>query len=160
MLENPNDPITIQPARPDAPEAVALINELEATLAPLYPGASMHGYSVEKLIAQKVAFFILRVDGQPAGCGGVQFYGKDYGEVKRIFVRPQFRGRGLSKRMMAFLEEYTRAAGIPLLRLETGIYQPEAIGLYERLGYRRIGPFGEYQDDPLSLYFEKTTLKR
>ena len=113
MLENPNDPITIQPARPDAPEAVALINELEATLAPLYPGASMHGYSVEKLIAQKVAFFILRVDGQPAGCGGVQFYGKDYGEVKRIFVRPQFRGRGLSKRMMAFLEEYTRAAGIP-----------------------------------------------
>ncbi len=111
--------------------------------------------SVEKLLEQNVAFFVLRYEGVPAGCGGVQFYGKEYGEVKRIFVRPQFRGKGLSKQMMQTLEEFTRSAGIPVLRLETGIYQPEAIGLYERLGYRRIGPFGEYQNDPLSLYFEK-----
>ncbi len=155
MVGNENNLITILPERPDSPEAVALIDELEATLAPLYPPESRHGYSVEKLLAQKVAFFVLRYDGQAAGCGGVQFFGMEYGEIKRIFVRPEFRGKGLSKRMMAFLEDYTRSAGIPFLRLETGIYQPEAIGLYERLGYHRIGPFGEYQVDPLSLYFEK-----
>ena len=56
---------------------------------------------------------------------------------------------------MEHLADYAREHGIPILRLETGVYQPEAIGLYERMGYQRIGPFGEYKEDPLSVYFEK-----
>jgi putative acetyltransferase len=150
-----NGSITIQPERPDTVEAVALIRELEAALDPLYPSESRHGFSVGKLIAEKVAFFVLRYEGAPAGCGGVKLFGTEYGEIKRIFVRPQFRGKGLSKLIMEHLAEYARERGIPILRLETGIYQPEAIGLYERLGYQRIGPFGEYKEDPLSIYFEK-----
>jgi putative acetyltransferase len=150
------DKVTILPEQPDSFAAVALIDELEAVLDPLYPRASRHGYSVEKLLQENVAFFILRLDGEPAGCGGVQFYGQEYGEVKRIFIRPAYRGKGLSKRMMLHLEDYSLQHGIHLLRLETGIYQPEAIGLYEKLGYHRIGPFGEYRDDPLSIYFEKS----
>jgi ribosomal protein S18 acetylase RimI-like enzyme len=102
-----------------------------------------------------VAFFVLRLDGTPAGCGGIQLFGKEYGELKRIYVRPQFRGRGLSKRIMEHLETYARERGLPLLRLETGIHQHEAIGLYEALGYRRVGPFGEYRPDPLSIFYEK-----
>ena len=156
MTENKS--ITILPERPDTEDAISLIQELEATLDPLYPSESRHGFSVEKLIAEKVAFFVLRYDGAPAGCGGVKLFGTEYGEVKRIFVRAQYRGKGLSKLIMEHLAEYARERGIPILRLETGIYQPEAIGLYERLGYRRVGPFGEYKDDPLSIYFEKKIL--
>jgi putative acetyltransferase len=153
-----NVSITILPERPDSAAAVALIQELEATLDPLYPAESRHGFSVEKLVAENVPFFVLCCDGRPAGCGGVKLFGSEYGEIKRIFVRPQYRGKGLSKLIMEHLEEYARGRGISILRLETGIYQPEAIGLYERLGYRRTGPFGEYKDDPLSVYFEKEIL--
>ena len=90
---------TITPERPDAADAVALIEELEAHLASLYPAASRHGFSVEKLIAEGVAFFVLRCDGTAAGCGGIKLFGTEYGELKRMYVRPQFRGLGLGKLM-------------------------------------------------------------
>jgi putative acetyltransferase len=147
--------ITIAAERPDTPHAVALIEALDAELIPLYPMESHHGYAVEKLIAQGVAFFVLRVDGEPAGCGGVQLYGDAYAELKRMYVRPDLRGHGLSRRLLAFLEEHARAQGVPLLRLETGIYQHAAIALYEHCGFRRIPPFGAYWDDPVSLCYEK-----
>ena len=72
-----------------------------------------------------------------------------------MFVRPQFRGLGLARLMLEHLEQYTREHHIQLLRLETGIHQKEAIGLYERMGFQSIPPFGEYADDPLSKFFEK-----
>jgi len=145
----------IVPERPDTTDAQMLIAELEQHLAPFYPVTSRHGYSVEKLIKQSVAFFIVRQDGIPAGCGGVQFFGTEYGELKRMFVRPQFRGLGLAKLMLQHLEQYTRDHHISLLRLETGIHQKEAIGLYERMGFQNIPRFGDYLDDPLSRFFEK-----
>jgi putative acetyltransferase len=142
--------------RPDSADAVRLIQELEANLTPsLYPAESRHGYDIEKLLREKVAFFITRHDDTPAGCGGIQLFGTEYGEVKRLFVRPQFRGLGLGKLMLAHLAGYARQRGVGWLRLETGIYQVEAIGLYERWGFRRIPPFGGYREDPFSIYFEK-----
>ena len=149
-------PAVIIPERPDSLDAVALITELEAHLEPLYPAKSRHGYSVEKLITQGVAFFVLRNDDTPAGCGGIQLYGTDYGELKRMYVRPRFRGLGFGKLLVNHLAEYARANGVGLLRLETGIHQAEAISLYERVGFRRIPPFGEYVEDPLSLFYEKS----
>jgi ribosomal protein S18 acetylase RimI-like enzyme len=62
---------------------------------------------------------------------------------------------GLAKLMLDHLETYARERGVGLLRLETGIYQSEAIGLYERMGFRSIPPFGEYREDPLSRFYEK-----
>ncbi len=147
--------VVITPERPDIADAIALITELEDVLDPLYPSASRHGYSVEKLLASGVAFFVLRADGEPACCGGVQLFGTDYGEVKRMYVRPQYRGQGFGKLMLDHLVAYTQAHGVDVLRLETGIHQREAIGLYERMGFTRIPPFGEYTDDPNSVYFEK-----
>ena len=141
--------------RADSPDAVALIGELEAHLASRYPAESRHGYSVDKLIREGVALFIARVRAEAAGCGGVQIYGREYGELKRMYVRPSFRGRGLGRQMLERLAAHARAQGVALLRLETGTYQAEAIGLYESFGFRRRGPFGPYRDDPLSLYFEK-----
>jgi putative acetyltransferase len=144
--------------RPDSADAITLINELEAHLDPLYPRESRHGYSVEKLIAQDVVFFVLRHNDTPAGCGGIQLFGTDYGELKRMYLRPQFRGLGFGKLLLDHLAEYARAHGVGLLRLETGIHQAAAIGLYEQMGFQRIPPFGAYVEDPLSLFYEKRIL--
>ncbi|MHB8625436.1 MAG: GNAT family N-acetyltransferase [Aggregatilineales bacterium] len=146
--------------RPDTPDAIALITELEATLEPLYPQESRHGLGVERLIAEAVPFFILRSGGIAAGCGGVKLFGTAYGEIKRMYVRPQFRGLGFAKLMLNHLSDYAWAQGITLLRLETGIHQHEAIGLYERMGFHRIPPFGDYKEDPLSLFYEKPLTPR
>jgi putative acetyltransferase len=140
---------------PTAPDAAALIAELDAHLEPLYPRESRHGYCVEKLTAESVAFFVIREDGFPAGCGGIKLYGSDYGEIKRMFVRPQLRGFGLAKLLLAHLADYAKQSGVRILRLETGVHQTAAIGLYERMGFARIPAFGEYTDDPLSRYYEK-----
>ena len=141
--------------RPDAPDAAALVEELESELAEHYPVESRHGYSVQKLIAQGVLFFVLRCDDRPAGCGGIQFVGSEYGELKRMFVRPEFRGRGLSKIILEHLIAVARERGVALVRLETGIHQHAAIALYEGSGFYQIPPFGPYREDPVSRCYEK-----
>ncbi len=146
--------ITIEAARPDSPVARALIDELEAELAPLYPPESQHGYNVAQLLAQRVAFFVISVDGAPAGCGGIQFYPM-YCELKRMYVRPAWRGMGLGRRLIEHLTAYAASRQCRLLRLETGIYQEAAIRCYERAGFYQIGPFGQYQEDPNSLFYER-----
>ncbi|HEV8191894.1 MAG TPA: GNAT family N-acetyltransferase [Ktedonobacterales bacterium] len=151
--------VTITRERPDTADAVQLIAELEAVLDPLYPAESRHGLSVERLLAEGVAFFVLRTDGIPAGCAGIKLVDdgdRAYGEVKRMYVRPQFRGRGFAIRLLDRLEVYARSQQVDLLRLETGVRQAEAIGLYARAGFQRIPPFGPYTDDPLSCYYEKS----
>lgn len=148
-------PITIRTERPDSADAKALIAELEAYLTPLYPSESRHGYSVEKLISEGVAFFLICHDDTPAACSGIQLFATDYGEIKRMYVRPRFRGLGLAKLMLDHLADYARQRGVGVLRLETGIYQHAAIGLYEHAGYRSIPPFGAYRPDPLSRFYEK-----
>src|SRR5436190_1314525 len=97
---------TVTSERPDSPDARALIAELEAYLVPLSPPESRHGYSIEKLIAQSVAFFLIRSGEVPAGCGGIQLYGTEYAELKRMYVRPQFRGLGFGNLMLGHLADY------------------------------------------------------
>lgn len=147
--------ITIAAERPDTPDAILLITELDAYLTPLYPAESHHGFSVEQLLREGVAFFVIRVDQVPAGCGGILVFANDYGEIKRMYVRPPFRGLGLGKLLLSHLADYALQHGLEVVRLETGIYQPEAIALYERFGFHRIPPFGEYHEDPLSIFYEK-----
>jgi len=83
---------------------------------------------------------VMRLEGQPAGCGGVKLFGTEYGEVKRMFVRPAYRRRGLGRQILNHLADYARGQGVSVLRLETGIHQTEAIALYERYGFRRRLP--------------------
>jgi putative acetyltransferase len=148
----------IVPERPDTQDAVTLVDELESYLQPHYPPESRHGFSVEKLLQEAVAFFVVRKEAIPAGCVGIKLFGTEYGEVKRMYVRSQFRGRGLGRLMLNHLVDYARRHNAGLLRLETGIYQTEAIALYERFGFQRIPPFGAYKEDPLSLFYEKHIL--
>lgn len=102
-------------------------------------------------------FFVLRSDGTAAGCGGVLFVDDvdlRYGEIKRMHVRPAFRGAGFGRRILDHLAGHARSHGITRLRLETGVYQREAIALYERMGFARIPPFGPYFVDPVSQCYE------
>jgi putative acetyltransferase len=149
--------VVITHERPDTPEASALVHELEDHLAARYPAESRHGFSVQQLIDQGVTFFVLRSDGRPAGCGGILLVHDEdepYGEIKRMYVRDEFRGCGFGRRILDRLAQRARANGIVLLRLETGIDQVEAIGLYESIGFRHCPPFGPYRDDPLSPCYE------
>ena len=148
--------MTIGRERPDSAEAVMLITELEQYLDPLYPKWNQFGLSPAQLVREGVAFFILRVDGMPAGCGGLKRY-EGYGELKRMYVRPEYRGRGLGKRLLEHLEKYALESGMAVIRIETGVYQQEAMGLYERMGYQPIPPFEPYAHSTatLSRFYEK-----
>lgn len=147
---------TIVETSPDTPDAFELLRELdEHLMSHPYPPQSRHAFSVEKLLRERVVFFVTHYEEKPAGCGGIKIFDGDYGEVKRMFVRPEFRGKGLGKAMLAHLAEYARSKELDILRLETGIYEVEAIGLYQGFGFERRTPFGEYVEDPLSVYFEK-----
>lgn len=146
--------VTIAAERPDSPDAATLIQELQLHLEGLYPVKSQHGFSVQQLIDQEVAFFVLRADDRPAGCGGILLVGREYGELKRMFVRPEFRGHKFGERIVERLAQHAREHGVNLLRLETGIHQQAAIRLYERAGFRPVPPFPPYFDDPVSRCFE------
>ncbi|WP_104525543.1 GNAT family N-acetyltransferase [Blastococcus atacamensis] len=97
-------------------------------------------------------------DGAPLGCGALRDLGGGTAEVKRMYVVPAGRGRGISKAVLAGLEQAARERGWTMLRLETGPLQPEAVALYRGAGYRPIGAFGAYAGDPdaeHSLFFER-----
>jgi putative acetyltransferase len=131
------------------------VDELDAYQEPLYPPESHHGIDIAALGQPNVLFAVVRsADGAAIGCGAVVL-GADYGEIKRMFVRPQHRGRGISKALLVFLEAEAMAKGCTLLMLETGVSQPEALRLYESAGYIRRGPFGNYVEDPLSIFMYK-----
>jgi putative acetyltransferase len=146
-------PIALEPAR--QPDVIALVDELDAYQSVLYPPESHHGIDMDALSQPNVLFAVLRdEEGGAVGCGAI-VVGKEYGEIKRMFVRPHFRGRGAAKALLAFLEGEAARSGCTLLMLETGISQPEALALYARCGYLRRGPFGDYWNDPLSVFMSK-----
>jgi putative acetyltransferase len=89
------------------------------------------------------------------GCASCPYPLTAYGEIKRMYVRPPFRGLGLGRRMLEHLTAYALHHGVDVLRLETGIYQPEASRLYERYGFQRIPPFGDYEEGPFHIFYEK-----
>ena len=154
--------ITIERAVESTHEARDLIGELNHVLGAAYEAHQRHGLSIEKLFEPNVLFFIARLDGLAVGCGGVALF-DDYAEVKRVYTRPAARGRGVAKALLRRIEDEARGACISVLRLETGTYQQEAIGLYERMGFRSRGSFGPYAAMPAcnietSLFFEKTRL--
>jgi len=114
--------ITIVKEQPDSPDALRLLSELdEALWLHPYPPQSRHAFTVEKLLREGVAFFVARIDTEPAACGGLKIFGTDYGEVKRMYVRPVYRGRGLGKAVLNHLAAYVQQKKVNVLRLETGI---------------------------------------
>ena len=131
-----------------------MLARLDAYCAALYPAESNHLMDIASLMQGDVLFLVARdVDGAAVGCAAL-VNKQHYGEVKRMFVDERKRGLGTGRKLLEHLVMFARMSGLSVLRLETGIHQPEAIGLYERLGFARRAPFGEYRDDPLSLFME------
>lgn len=151
----PAAPWRIAAESPRQLDVVALIEELDAFQRPLYPPESHHGVDIATLARPEVLFVVARdAQGRAQGCGGVMWAG-DHGELKRMYVRAECRGQGMAQGLLAHLEAEAEARGCPALRLETGIHQHEALRFYERAGFLRRGPFGDYWDDPLSVFMEK-----
>lgn len=141
---------------PDQPEVVRLIDQLDAYQLSLYPPESVYALDMNSLLQPNVLFAVARnADGEAVACGAMVVT-PSYGEVKRMFVHPAARGQGVAQRLLARLEAEALQRGCRQFMLETGPSQPEAIGLYERLGYRVRGPYGDYRDDPLSVFMEKS----
>jgi putative acetyltransferase len=142
--------------RADQPEVIRLIDALDAYQEPLYPAESHHGIDLTALMQPQVLFAVARDAGHAAiGCGAIVLE-PDYGEVKRMYVVPTQRGRGIAGMLLRFLEARAVARGYRQFALETGIYQAEALALYARLGYARCAPFGPYRPDPMSVFMRKT----
>jgi len=141
---------------PDAPEAVALIRALDEEISQRFPGGIIHGLNEGDAEVRALTMLVARMDGNAVGCGALREIEPGLGEIKRMFVRAEGRGRGLARKILAALEAIARARGYRALRLETGGRMPEAITLYISDGYRPIAPYGEYEDDPRSLCFEKS----
>jgi N-acetylglutamate synthase-like GNAT family acetyltransferase len=104
----------------------------------LYSDGPVHSFDPREASALPGVFVVARVDGKAVGCGAVRPLDGPVGEVKRVFVRPEFRLKGIAARIMTLLEKKSLQNGFKTLRLETGTKQPEAIALYEALGYRKI----------------------
>ncbi|MFL6632856.1 MAG: GNAT family N-acetyltransferase [Massilia sp.] len=139
---------------PDQPEVRDMLARLDAYCAALYPAESNHLLDIASLMQGDVLFLVARdVDGAAVGCAAL-VNKQDYGEVKRMFVDERSRGLGTGRKLLEHLVMFARMSGLSVLRLETGIHQPEAISLYERMGFERRPPFGDYRDDPLSLFME------
>jgi putative acetyltransferase len=154
--------ITLGIERPDQPEVVALLAELDRYLASLYPPEANHIMDVSELLAPDVVFLVARADGQAVGTGAARLMpgepatdGQTYGEIKRMYVDPAYRGERLGVRLLQAVEGELRQRGMARALLETGHTQHEAVRLYERAGYRLRGPFAGYPDNGLSLFLEK-----
>ena len=132
-----------------------LLEALDAYQSALYPPESNHFLDVDALAAPNVRFFVARREGRALGCGALRIEA-GYGELKRMFVSPAARGLKLGRRILDRIEEEARREGLACLRLETGIHQPEALGLYRSAGYVEREAFGEYRPDPLSVFMEKS----
>jgi len=134
-----------------------MVEKLDAYMGELYPPESTHLTPPEELSSGANRFFAVKVDGVLRGCGGIRVVDRDYAEIKRIYVDPSARGLGLAKALLSRLESESRLLGLFEMKLETGIYQPEAIRLFERCGYTQCPIFGDYpKNDPNSYFMQKT----
>ena len=140
---------------PDQPDVIGLLQARDEYSATLYPPESNHALDLAGLLAPAVTFLVARRDGVAVACGAVVRGSPNEGEIKSMWVEPGHRGRGVGRAMLAAVERTAQAQGVAILRLETGIRQPEALRMYRAAGYRETGPFGAYRPDPLSVFMEK-----
>ena len=135
-------------------EVMDLIQELDEYQESMYPPESNHLDSIDELSKTNVNFLAAYADSKICGIGAVKVL-NDYGEIKRLYVPEKYRGKGIAKEIVKELENCLVKRSIFTARLETGIHQHEAIDLYRKLGYSETAPFGDYTEDPLSVFMEK-----
>jgi putative acetyltransferase len=149
-----DEEVTVAAASPTSPEAAALVAALDRYLLSLYAAEHTHLLSPRVLAQPNTVFCLARLDGTAVGCGAARFC-SGYVEVKRMYVVPAWRGRGIARVVLKWLEDQALYTGYATVRLETGVNNTAAVRLYETSGYVRIPPFGEYTDNGVSLCYEK-----
>jgi putative acetyltransferase len=147
--------VTVRLESPYEEGVARLVKELDTYQTSLYPAESNHLLDIGSLANSSVRFFVARSDGEALGCGALRIDESGYGEVKRMFVLPHARRLKVGKQILQCIEQQAHREGVPCLRLETGIHQPEALALYRSAGFVERDPFGDYRSDPLSVFMEK-----
>jgi putative acetyltransferase len=145
-------------ADPAGPEAMQLVRELSEELGARYRDSGEGAFEPADAKVPRSAFLVAKLEGEPVGCGALRPYGDQephVAEIKRMYVKPAVRGRGVSRSILAKLESLARGFGYSVIRLETGLLQPEAIHLYVKAGYTRIARYGIYTQNTMSACFEK-----
>lgn len=141
---------------PDQPDVHALIGELDAFLYALYPPHNVYALDIAALLDPNVLFAVVRdADGVAVGCGAIVVQA-DIGELKRLYIRPGARGKGHARRLLETLEARAMQQGCTTFLLESGPLNMEALIPYERLGYRYRQAFGNYPEDPCSVFMQKS----
>jgi putative acetyltransferase len=150
-----DNPLLIESVNVRLPEATQLIARLTEELARRYDDDGHGDFRLEDVEGPRSGFLVARWSGQGVACGAFRPLTETMAEIKRMFVNPAFRGRGIGRRILDALEDHARRAGYTKVRLETGTAQPEALSLYASAGYYRIECYGFHRDDPRSVCFEK-----
>lgn len=149
--------ITLRRVRADDDDFNTLITELDSELRERY-GETQIRFDGLNRVPEDAHVVVAYNEKEPAGCGCFKSAGDGVVELKRMFVRHSFRGRGISKLICGELEKWAVDLRYQRIILETGVRQPEAISLYESVGFRRIGNYGEYQGNGMSVCMEKVLL--
>jgi len=133
---------------------VSLVALLDADLA-IRDGADHAFYSQFNTIAKINYVIVMYNNREPVGCGAIKPFSADAAEVKRMFVIPEQRGKGIAQRILSELERWAQELGFKRCVLETGRRQPEAIALYQKCGYYQTENYGQYAGMENSVCFEK-----
>ncbi|HEY8697597.1 MAG TPA: GNAT family N-acetyltransferase [Rhizomicrobium sp.] len=149
---------TIAMENPLRDDIRVLIAELNAVLLELTPPEHCYHLTPEEMAASGTTLFVAREDGVPIACGALKRHGR-IGEVKRMYTRPAYQGRGLGGRILAEIERLARAEGLSELVLETGDRHPAAWRVYERAGFVRCGAVLDYPDTSWSVFYAKPLLR-
>ena len=146
--------ITLQRTDSGNPDFVSLVKLLDAYLAEC-DGEDHAFYDQFNKIAHIRQVVLAYEEGRALGCGAIKEFSPDAMEVKRMYVRPEGRQKGIATRILDELERWAKELGYSRTVLETGSRQTEAIELYTRGGYARIPNYGQYAGIDNSLCFEK-----
>jgi putative acetyltransferase len=140
---------------PHSPVSAMLIRELSAELGAIYGDDGSGAFKPDDVTGARAAFVVAYVDDTPVGCGALRPIDDATGEVKRMYVRREMRGQGISRAILSKIENLAREFGYQKLQLETGNLQTEAIRLYHTSGFTQCACYGRYEHDPRSVCFEK-----
>lgn len=133
-----------------------LMREMWVYLDALYGNTATTPHDLRGMEDPSSAFIIAREASAAVGCAALRPMSAEIAEVKRLYVRPEMRGKGVARQLMATLEQIATDVGFREIWLETGLPQVAAIRLYEQLGYTTIAPYGEYKDEPDSVCYAKS----
>ena len=147
--------INVERETPDQPEVASFLEAADKRADTLYAAQSRYGPDLPALVLAGVRYFVARESGRALGGGGYVRLAEGKAEMKRLFVDPNARGRGIGGSIVHAIERSAVKEGVQTLLLETGVKSAEALGLYRKLGFQECPSFGRYEPDPLSVFMVK-----